>query len=1187
MCLSLAGCGKKKTDPEPLATPSVTIATDGKASWAPVENASGYAYKINNGEEKDTTETSVTLTNGQSIVVKAVGDGENYLDSSWSTSKTYTAPSSGNTENPPSGGTENPPSGGTENPPSGGTENPPSGGNTHTCGHVCQVTGCGKCTDNTCDKPECTSKCPGHGSDVTPSSNYGTQDNPLSISEALALADKECVADGDFTKQYVYATGKVSNVPTKNSSEAFYRNVTLADLTDSSKTILVFTVNVDADVAAPAQNDTLVIYGYIKNHQGTIEFAGNGSNYVYVKENTRGTSTISLGEHDGADVTGLPGTKTNGETVEFTVTPQSGRAIDAVKVYGEPATEVDAAAGKYSFVVAGDATVVVETRDASTAAAEELITLDFGVDKSTQSDWVNNYASTFTASQDGVTWSVTNFNNGASDNDPHWGHVRTGHSKNALKSSIATDVAWADTVTKVVVNVSQLQSADKVNSFRLEVSSNGNFEQADIVETVPVTIAQGNNEFKIVNPVANHYYRIVLDCQAIGGSTNGVIRISSVTYWGHLAESGSIKDPDTVNASKVAVAKKALTLTPAQYSTIETDVQLDNTSGDVALTWTVKNSADTEWVVINNNVLDILKLPDADEKEIVINVHLSLGKAEDDKELTLTLVASNAKGTLNNPYTVAEAVAEAKKLSSTDWSAAVYATGYVIDLGTWYTDHWGSVIIADSLTSAKGKDDAIILYNLYPDYTYLSVKDDLVIGATITVYGYMKNYNGTTPEFDTNNSLQPKAVAYTGPTDETKVAFAAEALSLPSPNIEADKYTYNLPLTGAHGTTVSWLISGIDASGYTYTADTGVLVVTRQDAEVKFTATATIKSGETASTTKSFENVTVKAKPAEGAEDLVPGMAAELDMTAGWKNVNMPTGSSGYTGTAAWTADGTTADGTNSTWSLFAFNNNNKGWSYVKGGSNSKATSPYISVTISYTVTHLSIGLVSFTANQIDSANLEIKNGEQAVATISIKDQFVANAKTIELDIDSAYQGTGYTYIIAFELAKTSSNGTAVQINKVTYTGLVPANGGGTGGGTTDPDNPGPGPGDDISSPVTFTFSTKYAANTTLDGTAITVNSLITLTFAKGSGGTAPQYYTSGTAVRWYGGNTLTVNAGSYKITKITLVFGNSDGTNAITATGGSFTSPEWTGSASSVVFTVGGSSGNRRLAGITIEFEE
>lgn len=85
--VALAAC-KTATD---LSAPQVTINDDGVASWKAVENASGYKYKINDGEEKSTDKLSVTLADGQSIQVKAVGDGKNYNDSAYSAKQTYTA----------------------------------------------------------------------------------------------------------------------------------------------------------------------------------------------------------------------------------------------------------------------------------------------------------------------------------------------------------------------------------------------------------------------------------------------------------------------------------------------------------------------------------------------------------------------------------------------------------------------------------------------------------------------------------------------------------------------------------------------------------------------------------------------------------------------------------------------------------------------------------------------------------------------------------------------------------------------------------------------------------------------------------------------------------------------------------------------------------------------------------------
>ncbi|MBQ6192008.1 MAG: BACON domain-containing protein [Bacteroidaceae bacterium] len=115
------------------------------------------------------------------------------------------------------------------------------------------------------------------------------------------------------------------------------------------------------------------------------------------------------------------------------------------------------------------------------------------------------------------------------------------------------------------------------------------------------------------------------------------------------------------------------------------------------------------------------------------------------------------------------------------------------------------------------------------------------------------------------------------------------------------------------------------------------------------------------------------------------------------------------------------------------------------------------------------------------------------------------------------------------------------------------------------------------------TFSEQnYVNNETIDeyvGTAFSI------TFDKGTNSSnAPKYFTSGTAIRCYGGNYFIVTS-SYTITKIVISFGNGDGSNKITTDVGTYTNGTWTGSASSVKFTIGGSTGNRRIDGVTVTY--
>ena len=92
----------------------------------------------------------------------------------------------------------------------------------------------------------------------------------------------------------------------------------------------------------------------------------------------------------------------------------------------------------------------------------------------------------------------------------------------------------------------------------------------------------------------------------------------------------------------------------------------------------------------------------------------------------------------------------------------------------------------------------------------------------------------------------------------------------------------------------------------------------------------------------------------------------------------------------------------------------------------------------------------------------------------------------------------------------------------------------------------------------------------------------VSITFAQGSNSNnAPKYYSTGYAIRCYGGNTFTVEAAA--ISKIEMTFASGEGSNTITADSGEYADGVWTGEATSVTFTISGSSGHRRIATIAV----
>lgn len=119
---------------------------------------------------------------------------------------------------------------------------------------------------------------------------------------------------------------------------------------------------------------------------------------------------------------------------------------------------------------------------------------------------------------------------------------------------------------------------------------------------------------------------------------------------------------------------------------------------------------------------------------------------------------------------------------------------------------------------------------------------------------------------------------------------------------------------------------------------------------------------------------------------------------------------------------------------------------------------------------------------------------------------------------------------------------------------------------------------------LTFDFSAQGYENgvqyTSIDGDA-------NITISFGDGANDGKYYNTGTAIRIYGGGHMTIAGGEgVTISKIVLEFGAGDGSNAISTDVGTYDNGQWIGSAQTVTFTAGGTSGHRRIMKVKVFYE-
>lgn len=216
---------------------------------------------------------------------------------------------------------------------------------------------------------------------------------------------------------------------------------------------------------------------------------------------------------------------------------------------------------------------------------------------------------------------------------------------------------------------------------------------------------------------------------------------------------------------------------------------------------------------------------------------------------------------------------------------------------------------------------------------------------------------------------------------------------------------------------------------------------------------------------------------------------------------------------------------------------------------------------------------VAVTGVELDNEEIEINVGEtkSLVATVLPAD---ATNKNVTWSSDD-------------ETVATVDNGTVTGVAAGTATITVTTVDGGftatcdvTVNGSVEPTT---GDANFVASEQGYT-DTQSVASASFDNTNVSV------VFNKGTGNNDPKYYNSGASIRVYAKGYFTVSSSKANITGIALTFGSGEGSNTITVDKGDYDSGEWTPNpsttfAQSVTFSIGGTSGHRRIAAIAVSY--
>ncbi len=356
-------------------------------------------------------------------------------------------------------------------------------------------------------------------------------------------------------------------------------------------------------------------------------------------------------------------------------------------------------------------------------AAEEVYkTALFG--ESYNSASVSSYENSWTATNEGFTVSLTNFNN----NKNGWSYVKCGRKNNASTGTITTASAIDKAVTKVVVTVDAFTSG-KVNSFKLYVASNAEFTTD--VQTILHSIATGANTFTVTAPTENQFYKIEIDCAS--GSSNGLVQISKIEYYYDNSPVGDDRDP-----AGLSYSTDVFSATIGETNTFPT---LNNPN---SLTVTYASSDESIATINSNGAITLLA---AGETVISASFAGNDSYKEGSASYTLTVIDPNAPGmSAENPYTITQAKAA---IDAGTGVTGVYVEGVISQIDSYNTTY-------HSITYWISTDGSTADFEVYSgrglNNADFAAVTDLKVGDQVVIYGNIKKYNSTY-EFDKENYI--------------------------------------------------------------------------------------------------------------------------------------------------------------------------------------------------------------------------------------------------------------------------------------------------------------------------------------------------------------------------------------------------------------------------------------------------
>lgn len=266
----------------------------------------------------------------------------------------------------------------------------------------------------------------------------------------------------------------------------------------------------------------ITIAGTFQNYQGTTKELVNA---VVIDSSAEKVAAKVVTEYDAEKGTVTVEEGKVGDKLTVTATPKEGYKVSSIKVNDQALTVADDNTAEFTAELNNK--VVVEFVSESAPVVKVYNVL---FNKDNNKEIIKGYENNWTNVSDDITYNVVNCNNNGTGKGqigkPEWNYIRIGSKKHDSVGSIATASPFAEAIAESTIKIDAV-TPESINSIKLLVSTSAEFAP-DTTTSYDVNVAKGEQITKITTPVANAYYKYVIDCKQ--ASKNGIIQISKITF---------------------------------------------------------------------------------------------------------------------------------------------------------------------------------------------------------------------------------------------------------------------------------------------------------------------------------------------------------------------------------------------------------------------------------------------------------------------------------------------------------------------------------------------------------------------------------------------------------------------------------------------------------------------------------